>query len=182
MFKKSFVPGLYLLSGLEVEQSHWLSCPAEVILCSPAEEFQTVTGAADPVLHSCHRVRLIRFYKSLDSLSCQIRHQKATLGYWEKYCCCPTHPSRTIYIQTEKELRKLLRIPHIVLELLLSVWRYRALNTITARHKITYLLQAMDSSYGLLSPLCNKNYVQYFLCLTIPFLFLFFSLYNIICI
>ncbi len=50
------IPGHHHLPGPEMGQSHWLHCekgPAEIVLPSPAEEVQPVTGAAETVL-LCH--------------------------------------------------------------------------------------------------------------------------------
>ncbi len=103
------VPGHHRLPGPEVGQSHRLYCekgPAEVVLSSPAEKVQPVTGAADTVLLCHHWIHPLHFNNCLVQLSYQIWPQKTTEGSpdcWANHWYNPPHSPGTVLIQSEQK-------------------------------------------------------------------------------
>ncbi len=74
------IPGNPHLSGPEVGQSHRLNFQkaSKVVLPSPAEGFQSATGAAETVLLLGRRVCSVHFNNCLVWLSYKIRNRKTT--------------------------------------------------------------------------------------------------------
>ncbi len=96
--------GHHHLPGPEVGQSHKL--PAEVVLPSPAEEVQPVTGAAGTVLLCHHWICPLHVNNCLVQLSYQIWPQKTTEGSldcWANHWYNPSYSPRTVLIQSEQK-------------------------------------------------------------------------------
>ncbi len=146
------IPGNPHLSGPEVGQSHRLNFqkgPAEVVLPSPAEGFQSATGAAETVLLG-RRVCSVHFNNCLVWLSYKIRNRKTTENSsecWEDYWCSPAHPSRTVYIQSEEKGSEnhsgSLTFKPSPFWTLPSGRSFRDANTKTTRHKNSFFPQAI---------------------------------------